>query len=376
MSGGETGAEGKRNARLQDSRLAVLNSQRARNRRRGKGHALRQERATDQNGAGDAIASSPFDEGNTRMSTVLVCPVCDTEGAWSETGATPDRMSVRCPICNQYEITGTAISVISSWPSAKRRLLSGKVRRYTVSTGGRIQTIGSQLLEQINGPEIGRVLEKQGALISDIAFQSKFPGDVVKLSPFDCVVFDGSPGDELTYHLRSLIERGLLEKRAAIYEAVITAEGWEHVERLRSPVGADRSEIFVAMSFKKELAKAWEVGIKPGVEAAGFKPKRVDSDPHNDKIDDRIMAGIRSAFAIICDVTTQNAGAYFEAGFAMGIGRPVVWTVRQDDLANLHFDTRQFNHIVWSDECDLADRLRDHLMAVFGAGPFHSRVRG
>ncbi|WP_235565379.1 nucleoside 2-deoxyribosyltransferase [Lysobacter sp. Root494] len=229
--------------------------------------------------------------------------------------------------------------------------------------------VTSETAEGMDGPVLTSVLQKQDALLSDIASQSRHPGSVVNLGPFDCVIFDGAPGDELGYHVQSMVDRGLLQARRTINEIVITPQGWEHLEQLRSPLGGNRSDIFVAMSFKEALRGAWEDGIKPGVAAAGYRAKRVDSDAHNDKIDDRIIAGIRACYAVVVDVTTQNAGAYFEAGFAMGVGRPVVWTVHEEDLPNLHFDTRQFRHIVWSNELDLCAKLTTHLLAVFGRGP-------
>jgi hypothetical protein len=45
----------------------------------------------------------------------------------------------------------------------------------------------------------------------------------------------------------------------------------------------------------------------------------------------------------------HRGGVYFEAGFAMGLGLPVFWTCRQDDLDKLHFDIRQYNCIDWAD---------------------------
>ena len=35
------------------------------------------------------------------------------------------------------------------------------------------------------------------------------------------------------------------------------------------------------------------------------------------------------------------------------LGRPVVWTCREDDKDKLHFDTRQFNHVIWTMPDDL-----------------------
>ena len=76
-------------------------------------------------------------------------------------------------------------------------------------------------------------------------------------------------------------------------------------------------------------------------------PVRIDLLQHNEKICDKILAEIRSCQFIIADFTLQRAGVYFEAGFAMGLGRPVIWTCMEDDFENTHFDTRQYNHIVW-----------------------------
>jgi nucleoside 2-deoxyribosyltransferase len=127
--------------------------------------------------------------------------------------------------------------------------------------------------------------------------------------------------------------------------------------------------VFVAMTFDPALSTAWTDGLQPGIAAAGYRPERVDTGHHNGKIDDRIMAMIREARFVVVDVTTQNRGAYFEAGFALGLDRPVLWSVRADEIDSVHFDTRQFNHIVWSDPADLRDKIRDRILGVFGRGP-------
>ena len=55
---------------------------------------------------------------------------------------------------------------------------------------------------------------------------------------------------------------------------------------------------------------------------------------------------------------------HFEAGLAMGLGRPVIWTCRKDDFENTHFDTRQYNHIVWETPEDLREKLADRIRAT------------
>ena len=82
------------------------------------------------------------------------------------------------------------------------------------------------------------------------------------------------------------------------------------------------------------------------------------------------MASIRGSRFIIADFTGDRGGVYFEAGFANGLGKPVIWTVRKDWLNKLHFDTRQFNHITWADGeyLELKEALRLRIEATIGKG--------
>ena len=53
----------------------------------------------------------------------------------------------------------------------------------------------------------------------------------------------------------------------------------------------------------------------------------------------------------------------------MGLGLPVFWACRKDDMANLHFDIRQYNCIDWENDAELEARLRRRIEAVVGHGP-------
>ena len=61
---------------------------------------------------------------------------------------------------------------------------------------------------------------------------------------------------------------------------------------------------------------------------------------------------------------------YFEAGFAHGLKIPVIFTYRADVFEELHFDTRQFNHIRWKEPEELKEKLTNRIAAVIGDGPF------
>jgi len=53
------------------------------------------------------------------------------------------------------------------------------------------------------------------------------------------------------------------------------------------------------MSFDMSLRQAYDEGIYPAVKDTGFIPVRVDDEPHNERIDDRILAELRRAAFVI-----------------------------------------------------------------------------
>jgi hypothetical protein len=169
----------------------------------------------------------------------------------------------------------------------------------------------------------------------------------------------------------------------------ITALGWEHIELLGVSISLS-DQIFVAMWFgSDEQTRLYVDGIKPAIEGAGYNAIRIDDTEHNNKIDDQIIAEIRKSAAVVVDMTcglakpleqwsesevvgSPRGGVFFEAGFAAGLGLPVIWSVKSS-LANLenvvHFDVRQYNQIRWSDDfSEFSKRLQYRIEATLGRG--------
>lgn len=65
---------------------------------------------------------------------------------------------------------------------------------------------------------------------------------------------------------------------------------------------------------------------------------------------------------MVVDLTHQNNGAYFEEGYAMGLGKPVIQLCRKD--TKLHFDIAQKNTIIWDSEADIPLRLANRIKAT------------
>ena len=210
--------------------------------------------------------------------------------------------------------------------------------------------------------------EKLGLLLSFLARQAVGPG---KFTTFDevndyCVVY-ARDSDEGRFLVESLVSQRLIEwDRDNVASYRLTAAGWSELNR-RERAGAESNDAFIAMSFSSDWASTGEA-IALAVRSAGYRPIRMDQVEHSNRIDDEILARLRSSKFLVVDLTGQNPGAYFEAGFMLGLGRQVIWTCSREELANIHFDARQYNIIDYGDDEDLRKRLQFRIEAIIGKG--------
>jgi nucleoside 2-deoxyribosyltransferase len=109
--------------------------------------------------------------------------------------------------------------------------------------------------------------------------------------------------------------------------------------------------------------------IKVAIAAAGYSPIRMDEVQHINRIDDEIIARIRRSRFMVADFTGQNQGVYFEAGYMLGLGRPVLWVCNDSESKKVHFDARQYNTIFYTNLDDLKSRLQLRIEAILGKGP-------
>jgi hypothetical protein len=185
--------------------------------------------------------------------------------------------------------------------------------------------------------------------------------------------------------LQLLKEEKLIEHQNSVPNYRLTYKGWKRVGELSETLTLSTS-VFVAMWFDDCMSDVYSNGIAAGIRKAGYEPIRIDNKEHNNKIDDEIISEIRRAKFLVADFTSEllrkdslaglggdrviaRGGVYFEAGFAKGLGKEVIWTVREDVLPFVHFDTRQFAHIVWKDSADLCAKLEKRISATLGDGP-------
>ena len=183
---------------------------------------------------------------------------------------------------------------------------------------------------------------------------------------------------ELEYLVGYLVRRGWVEDAVGFMstntEYQLSVEGHARLAELNQ-TAAESWKAFVAMWFDESMDEVWENAIKPGIEEAGYEAIRIDRKEHLNKIDDEIIAELRRARFVVADFTHGDdgprGGVYYEAGFAYGLKLPFIFSCRKDSIGKVHFDTRQYPHILWEPEKLDAFRraLTTRIGATIGDGP-------
>lgn len=141
----------------------------------------------------------------------------------------------------------------------------------------------------------------------------------------------------------------------------LTLAGWSVYDDIKRR-SSSSNIVFMAMKFgDQQLDAVVDDVFRPAVAAAGFDLRKLTDVQGAGLIDDQIEVGLRRARLVIADLTHGNRGAYWEAGFAEALGRPVIYACRKDawdrcDGDNerlVHFDTNHRHTLIW-DPQDLA----------------------
>lgn len=105
-----------------------------------------------------------------------------------------------------------------------------------------------------------------------------------------------------------------------------------------------RAFVFVIMPFDKSFNDTYELGIKSACIAAGVDCERVDEQMFLENILERIYNQISRADIVVAEMTDRNPNVFYEAGYAHGLGKPVILLTKSAD--DIPFDLRHYPHIV------------------------------
>ncbi len=268
--------------------------------------------------------------------------------------------NVQCLQCGKYKIRQ---DVLDSLPDNNLHLLSAYVRKQT-DLGTTPEITNDVVQRIINAPEMSFMEKMDNLLLAYVKDLENYNQDI-KTSDKKYIAM-ASAKDEKEYqylYSKALVSKGYLYAKDA-QRFRFTPDGLIYVDSLRKQTNSLQG--FVAMWFDSSMKPIWENAIAPAFNGTGFKAFRIDNKEHNDKIDDQIIAEIQRSRFLVADFTGHRGGVYFEAGYALGRGIPVIWTCKADAMKDLHFDIRQYNTIDWLDTNDLKSRLYQRIRATIG----------
>jgi nucleoside 2-deoxyribosyltransferase len=299
------------------------------------------------------------------------CPICTGPAEVHDHGA----LNVRCVSCGNFGVAYPCLGedrLISDSGGARFKLSCVMAERW-LKRGVTTVFITSTKQE---GTAIGRTLLSVDELLCEFP---KTPTEYFDRAILNLGRYVAHPSASITatVHIgrlmfsdevtmgsmfEQLVDSAFVKVGARGY--FITGKGWERIAKLNAP-GRDARQAFVAMWFDPSRDVYFEKGIKPAVEADKLvSALRIDNKQHNGKVDDEIIAEIRRSRFLVADFTGDRGGIYFEAGFALGLGLPVIWCVDESEEDKLHFDTRQYNHIIYSSPEDLREQLFNRIRAT------------
>ena len=310
-----------------------------------------------------------------------VCPICRKEKMYYneryQANVNADR--IKCKICGDFKISLEDFLALTSKDKSfdeNRHIFSGIIRHYS-NVKARLPYEFNLESEKayLDSPLIpDERIDNLDLILQYISDNEEYAGhELVINANYDYPIAFAKNEEEMSWFLKILCNnlKWIDNPRSARYvlnerdRYVLNEKGWEQLVRIKREK-KETNQIFVAMPFSKNMDKIWQNGYSAAIAKCGYKPFRVDKKEHNEKIDDEIIAGIKSSCCVIADATYRNEGVYYEAGFAKGLDLPVVWACCKGyfDSEKVHFDTQQYNHILWNDAQDLYEKLMMRLKAT------------
>lgn len=336
------------------------------------------------------------------------CFFCNADTEVNPYDVLHDTYFVNCPVCGRYEASMDFVSMIDKDKVACFLYHHEKEKRENDDRFFYFLGSESEYNEGFHKPKVpmrivsyDEIRSFYPNLFSDkvdlsllaIAKKSRFYGDEIDITDDEMLSLlfvcrfdnDGKelPKDQIKHQYDCLLE---YYKNQEYIDAVcfpkfthlvLLPNGWKQIEKLQT-TGKQNKDVFVSISFADELKPTREA-IRQGIIDAGFSPEFMDEIIHNRQIVPEMFRLIRESKFLIMDISEPNYGAYYEAGYALGLGKEVIITCDKEaknrtlteeekkfeKYLRPHFDIAQKQILFWNDYNDLSKKLTQWIKALF-----------
>lgn len=308
------------------------------------------------------------------------CPICRGVfgGKCQKLPTEKDAGHFECEACGQFFVSK---SLLAGELSADASKLSDQQRAalahslQSANREGQVPFIKSDWLARFieENPRLPTPATQATNILRFIGDEVLRTGEPLRRLPVNLATAAGAPNAEFARALaKDLAVHGFLtgthtttSSGTHLLDAGLTLRGWQQHEAERRGKTAGNYG-FVALRFGNTALDAlMKDSVKPAIRAAiGYELVDMRDVATAGVIDNIMRAQIRDAAFVLADLTDDNPGAYWEAGFAEGLGKPVIYLCEAAKFADArtHFDTNHCTTVMWT--VNEADHFSAELIAT------------
>jgi len=312
------------------------------------------------------------------------CPICyeNFGGGAEKHPSTIDGSVYECSVCGQFAIAGTAevqyFSTSSVRLSHRDRAALAHLARLSWDRGepiaittATIKNIQANSMLPSPSVQLVRLLVALGGLIGETGLPAPIASSMAaRVGAMD--------HDRMDMLIAEADARRWIKKNPGFYVSGgsgptvssettydLTVSGWDQYEKERRGLISGNYG-FLALQFNDPvLDPIYRDTIRPSIKSQlGYDVVDMREISRPGVIDNIMREHLREAAFIIADLTHDNPGAYWEAGFAEGLGKPVVYICEENKFNSkkTHFDTNHCTTIKWDPEN--LEQFSDELVAT------------
>ena len=274
------------------------------------------------------------------------------------------RTIYNCPLCGTFVVSDLATEQVQAAASRVASFMMSRKKSdssdtvfitsdYIKDEKGYLQISVAEILARY--PQGFR--EKMQAALQNLADKSAYPGalisiDRIELCPW--LYVEGQKEAALSFMLHAMQEEKLvsIQSRHGVIlpcSVTVTAKGWRLIEgsRYESQKSADKAIVFGCSD--DDYCKA----VKKACKACGYQATSVEITD----ISPAVIAQVKAASLIICELPSASLGAYYVAGMAKALGRLDILTCNAKKRGEIPFEGEQMAILTWATTEELTNRL-------------------
>jgi hypothetical protein len=302
------------------------------------------------------------------------CPICD-EVFCQIVSQDGGKTVFDCASCGKFAVSASAmpaLSRVAELSAVKRAAMCHRLRLAT-DQGQQPLLTTYELDDLIAGAQLPTPALQAINLVRFVGDRISGSGKPLREFPQDIHAIVGSPNRDFALRIvRQLMNGGLVDaipcgdmnSSDEVMEVDLTLAGWNQYEQERRGLVAGGYG-FIAMKFNDSVLDPFARDvIKPAISGVGFELIDMRDAAEAGIIDNVMRARIRDASFVLVDLTHANEGAYWEAGYAEGLGKPVLYLCNRQvfEERGTHFDTNHCTTVLWDPAA--ADSFTEELQAT------------